>query len=67
MIARALPTTTTTVVSAINKGVFIVTSLLRAPKAYWSPSYPSLNEPPVNARCNSSAAEWRSPVSGVQS
>jgi hypothetical protein len=46
MIASALPATAmiATTVRTINKGVFIATSLPRAPKAYWSASYPGLNE-----------------------
>jgi hypothetical protein len=61
MIASALPATTTTAVRTIIKGVFIAASLMRGPQSL---SVAELSRP-VNARCNSSAAEWRSPASGA--
>jgi hypothetical protein len=39
MIARVLPVTSTKAVMAINKGVFIATSLLRVPR---NPSAPNI-------------------------
>ena len=49
MIASVLPVTSTTAVRAINKGVFIATSLLRVPRTLLTPAeYRSSNKRAVN-------------------
>jgi hypothetical protein len=51
MIARVLPVTNTTAATAINKGAFIVTSLLRVPQ---TPLNPQINRRSTERAMNAS-------------
>jgi hypothetical protein len=58
MIARALPATITNAVSAINKGVFMTTSLLRAPSINARKLSVVQNEPAMAAGSGKDTRQW---------